>query len=402
MPGREYFSRMRAFSLILFLATATSLRLGAATPATLLPPEARWISGETVTLETLAREGGAPPEVLALQITNARGANQRLKAQRVAVEGNLIRYRLTIPEAMVGRSLVKLETESRAPYVVEILPRGTPADLAAAPANYEPSADAALPAAPPPVEFTWVDRFYTHEPLYFVAGATSDSDAKFQLSFKYQIYSRNSGLPKRLADGWLAPDGLYATYTQSSLWDIAENSSPFRDTSYKPGLYWQARDVWYRENEQGRARLSLLTGVEHESNGRAGLDSRSMNLFVVRPSLSYVTSGKWRFLISPKFYAYLEKTDNEDLPDYRGYVDLHALVRLPSDHANGGLQLALTGRVGAKSGRTSLQVDLTYPIRWFNVPGYLAAQVFDGYGEALLHYREKGETQYRLGFAAIR
>jgi outer membrane phospholipase A len=391
---------MRFLLTSLLLAAAATLH--AAPGLTLLPPAARWISGETVVLETLAGDR-PPPETVNLQVTNARGFVERIEARRVAVEGPVGRYRATMPASVSGRLLVSLEADRRAPYVVEVLARGTAADVAAAP-NYEADADAAQGKAPPPLEFTWVDAFYTHEPLYFVGGLSSDSDAKFQLSFKYRIYSRETNLPKRLADGWLAPDGLYATYTQTSLWDIAAHSSPFRDTSYKPGLYWQERDLWYRENESGRARLSLMAGIEHESNGRGTFLSlsRSINVAVVRPSLGYVTAQGWRFLVSPKVYAYLEKTDNEDIAEYRGYADLHLTARMPSADPEGGLQLSLIGRLGTDTDHHSVQADLTYPIRVFDVPGFLAFQVFNGHGEAILDYNRRRATQLRLGFAAVR
>jgi outer membrane phospholipase A len=383
-----------ALSLCLLLPQAN------ASSATLLPPDSRWISGQDVILAALVDPEEVPPK-LHLQITDARGFVTGLAAALKVIDGGIAQYHTTIPAAVSGRLLVRLESDQRAPYVVEILPAALAATAPPTP-TYEDSVDDSQPRAPRPVEFTWVDAFYTHEPLYFVAGATDDSDAKFQVSFKYQLYTPTKGLPKRLADGWLAPTGLYATYTQTSLWDIAGSSSPFRDTSYKPGLYWQQRDVWFRQDESGRARLALMYGVEHESNGRAEPDSRSINVVTFRPSFGYVTRGQWRFLVSPKLYAYLEKSDNPDIARYRGYADLLLVARMPSDIPEGGLQLSLLGRIGSSGHHGNLQADLTYPIRLLGVPGYLAAQLFTGYGEAILDYDQRRETQYRLGFAAIR
>lgn len=385
---------------LIIIGLAAFLPQAPAQSVTLLPPDPRWISGQSVTVSALVTTK-KPPEQIVILVTNARGYSESIPARLTSTNGPVGLYKATIPASVTGRLLVRLESDTRAPFVVEILTSALAQEAPTEP-TYGEEVDRGQPKAPPPLEFTWVDAFYTHEPLYFVGGATSDSDSKFQLSFKYQIYTPTPGLPKRLADGWLAPRGLYATYTQTSLWDIAASSSPFRDTSYKPGIFWQERDLWLSESESGRGRLSLMAGVEHESNGRGEPQSRSINIIAVRPSFGYVTQGQWRFLVSPKIYAYLEKDDNPDIADYRGYADLQLVARMPSRNPDGGLQLALLGRMGTTGKHGSIQADLTYPIRVMGIPGYLAAQVFAGHGEAILDYNQKRETQYRLGFAAIR
>jgi outer membrane phospholipase A len=368
---------------------------------TLLPPEARWITGETVEFKVLA-EGRPVPENITITATGEEGLVVTMAAALLATDGVLASYRVPIPADLKGRQSVRLAADHRAPYLVEVMPAAIPVAVAARPVPTSEPTAGEVARRPAPVEFTWVDAFYTHDPLYFVAGATEASEAKFQVSFKYQIYTPTPGLSKRLADGWLAPSGLYLGYTQTSLWDIAATSSPFRDTNYKPGVYWQERDLWVKEGASGRARLALMGGLEHESNGRSGGESRSINLAVLRPSLGYVTPGRWRFLLSPKAYVYLEKTDNPDIAQYRGQVDLHATVRMPSADVEGGLQLSLLGRLGNATKHGSLQADLTYPIRFLKIPGYLNAQIFTGYGETMLDYNKRRATQYRLGFAAIR
>jgi outer membrane phospholipase A len=233
-------------------------------------------------------------------------------------------------------------------------------------------------------------------------GVADQVDIRFQISFKYQILTTEPGLPKLTADNWVAPAGLYFTYTQTSVWDILEESSPFKDTSYKPGIHWQARDLWFREDERGRFRLSLLAGLEHESNGRGEPESRSINVAVLRPTLGYASTGGWRFQLSPKISAYIEKTDNQDIDQYRGYVDLHALVRPPSERPGGGLQLALLARKGTRGQRGSLQADITYPADLLGIPGYFLLQGVVGHGETILEYDKRRDPQLRIGFSAIR
>jgi phospholipase A1 len=76
-----------------------------------------------------------------------------------------------------------------------------------------------------------------HEPMYFVAGSRGPTTARFQLSFKYRIFD---------PDGWVsdlglgpALTGLHFGYTQTSIWDLGDESKPFRDTSYKPSFFYQ-------------------------------------------------------------------------------------------------------------------------------------------------------------------
>ena len=68
---------------------------------------------------------------------------------------------------------------------------------------------------------------------YFITGAPIgeeptryNADAKFQISFKHRLTDR------------VLPFGtyLFLTYTQKSFWDIYQESSPFAETNYNPGL----------------------------------------------------------------------------------------------------------------------------------------------------------------------
>ncbi|MFX7858123.1 phospholipase A, partial [Acinetobacter baumannii] len=83
---------------------------------------------------------------------------------------------------------------------------------------------------------------------------------KFQLSFKFRIFQPENPASTALLDN------LYFGYTQFSLWDLGKESAPFRDTNYRPSLFYYRPDTGI----QGGAlsRLSFAGGIEHESNGR--------------------------------------------------------------------------------------------------------------------------------------
>ena len=74
-----------------------------------------------------------------------------------------------------------------------------------------------------------------NEPMYFVVGGGGGATARFQLSFKYRLFDPDSHPVQ-----WIPfLSRLHFGYTQTSIWDLGANSSPFRDTSYRPSLFWQ-------------------------------------------------------------------------------------------------------------------------------------------------------------------
>lgn len=392
--NRLPFGQITAGLRLLGLASAlwSGAALHAATPPTLLPPPARLAAGEPGLLSVLLAPGTEAPGRLTALLRCHGGMDQEVVLERATpAQGAIATYTFVAPADLAGSVQLRLAGETRAPYVIEL----TEPSRAAAPATQATESPA---ATPPPVRFDWLNAFYSHEPLYASVGFVDEVDVRFQLSFKYQLFTTEPCVAKEIADNWLAPDGLYFGYTQTSLWDILDESSPFRDTSYKPSVFWQERDAWVREGSWGRARFAWQLGVEHESNGRSEPESRSINVAVFRPSLGYVSASGVRLLVQPKFYAYIEKTDNQDIDQFRGYTDLLLLARLPDD----GLQFAATGRLGSKGNRGSVQVDITYPARDFGLPGYFLLQAFSGYGQTILEYDREADTQLRLGFSAIR
>jgi outer membrane phospholipase A len=227
------------------------------------------------------------------------------------------------------------------------------------------------------------------EPVYFVIGPRGGWNARFQLSFKYRLFDPGSGFGAERP--WLS--GFYFGYTQNSFWDLESASKPFRDTSYRPSLFWKWERADYRTWIDG-ARF----GVEHESNGRSGVDSRSINIVFLRPEWRWRSEGGRLLEFTPKLYAYLNKGENPDIPAYRGHVDWR--VRYDS----GGQWIATAvARVG-NAGHGSLLVDLsrrTRDVRVGPLSGYLHLQLFDGYGEAIVDYNVRRKAQIRIGLAIV-
>lgn len=235
-----------------------------------------------------------------------------------------------------------------------------------------------------------------HEPVYFMGASNWRGEghygAKFQFSLKYRLLHPEEVESPR----WW--ERFYFAYTQTSLWDLEADSKPFRDSAYRPEVFWDQPDFSAIPSWETLAGLRL--GVGHESNGRDGVDSRSINIAYVRPTFTLPSTQRgyvWSF--SPKLYTYLDKSDNPDIADYRGYGDF--LFRLQKDDT---WEYSLLLRKGMKGGHGSLQLDASYPFRGFlrNLNGYLALQYFNGYGETILDYNTKQPSRIGIGLIVVR
>jgi outer membrane phospholipase A len=192
---------------------------------------------------------------------------------------------------------------------------------------------------------------------------------------------------------------VYLGYSQVSLWDWDKPSAPFYDSSYKPEILYASQWI-HRDRWASWFRLEFQTGFQHESNGRDGAESRSLNIAYVKPTLAFGQTNGLQLLLAPRAWFYVgDLVDNPDLADYRGYADLRVVMGW-----NQGLQLSALGRLGKDFDKGSLQLDLTYPL--WKVPLlrsslFLQLQYFTGYGESLLAYNERSST-FRAGFALFR
>jgi len=231
-----------------------------------------------------------------------------------------------------------------------------------------------------------------NEPLYFIVGSSDqrDFDARFQISFKYRPFDPDARVTKFVPYA----SNLYFGYTQTSIWDLGGESSPFKDTSYRPSIFYN----WSASGESWKPDTWKF-GLEHESNGRDGDNSRSMNIAFVQPLWKIDYSGGKRFTFMPKFYAYLEKSDNTDIGEYRGYVDW--LARYGREDAAILTAMYRQGTEGFAQG----QLDLSYPIsdKLFGRTGtFLHFQLLGGYGETLIDYDKRSDVQLRVGVSLAR
>lgn len=232
----------------------------------------------------------------------------------------------------------------------------------------------------------------SHEPMYFVVGSRGDTTARFQLSFKYRLFD---------PDGWAAEfpwggllTGLHFGYTQNSIWNLSANSKPFHDSTYKPSFFYQ----WgaYRAVGSPHA-LSLQAGYEHQSNGKDGSASRSIDTLFAKPAWRWDIDQDTHFATALKVFGYLDKEDNPDIADYRGYT----LLNLRYGNDDGWL---LSSDINPRR-RGFAQFDLSYRLKrvlFSDAGGFLHFQYFNGYGESLLDYNERRRPQFRVGVSIVR
>lgn len=360
----------------------------------LASPDPRAVPGEAFEVVVIAPPGGGElPERLAARIELPDGgpqiATELVAAEPAGDDAGRRRYLGRWPREVIGVATLTLEGAASARMLVDAAAAGQPAVETAAGGGLEPMAPVApaataAPAAPNALAF--------HEPMYFVVGGQDPESARFQVSFRYRIFDALGVV----AETFPLVRGLYFGYTQTTVWDLSSDSKPFRDTSFRPSLFYQ----WMLSDPDSGGWVTLAGGYEHESNGKDGADTRSIDTLFLQTELRhYFADGRTYVGLIPKLWTYLHKAENNDIADYRGYGQLG--LRFGRDD---GVLLAALLRHGSE-GHSATQLDLSYPLRrsvFSGVGAFLHFQYFRGYGETLRDYNESNGTQYRVGFSLVR
>ena len=323
-----------------------------------------------------------------------RAANA-IPAQLLPSSFGVQAYTFTLPADATGEAILETrglgETPLRA--VIEITAASASVIVPADNALAAESLSSLVPARPAATALlrTFAGRLGVHEPIYFIYGP-DDPAAKFQFSFKYRLFNLGKATPTHI------PATLQFAYTQRSIWDIQADSSPFYDTSYMPEIMFES--LAPVSPEPGLfSWLGYQAAFKHESNGREGLTSRSLNTVYLRTVFALGKLEGWHLLVIPEAFTYVSSLSNNPLlKDYRGYGQLRLIFG-----ENEGPSLMTTLWAGKDFDNTSVQLDLAIPVRtqWLNFETYLLFQYFDGYGESLRSYTEKSST-IRAGFSFVR
>lgn len=212
---------------------------------------------------------------------------------------------------------------------------------------------------------------------YFTVDADLE-ESKFQISLKARLFPR---------DWSIGTARFFLGYTQTSFWLLQERSQPFRESNYGADLFLR----WPETDRPGWQLGTGQIGCEHQSNGRAGQDSRSWDRFYVEQSVVYQSiTGLLSFRVGLRLWeVYATELNNEDIEDFYGPGQLNLDLRV------GLLQLAVAVRVGRDTDNRTFRVEgAIRPKPDFGFALY--GHYWNGYGESLIDYNVKEES-FRAG-----
>lgn len=397
--------------LQLLAAIAVVLAARAAPVAmTILPGQGPLVAGQVIALDVVVLNPGAGDQAFNVEsvLPGSLSLNGRTypvslgctgpAPVAVPAGGFVARsYEFRLPNELSGEAVLTV-TPTTAPAMRTVLTIAAAEAGASAASRPEAATPLVRLGASAPaisaVSRNFTGRFLPNLPVYFIYGG-GDQAAKFQFSFDYRLAT----LGTADADDSHDERTIRVGYTQRSLWDIDGRSSPFYDTSYMPEIAFNSDRRMPRVGSNVFTWLGWRASLHHESNGKDGNDSRSVNTVYFRPRFILGELGGWAFVMLPEFQAYLGDTaDNADLKDYRGYGKL----RFYFGH-NERPTLMFTSWAGKDFDHGSYQFDLAVPLKlkWLRLESYLYAQYFHGYGESLRDYRRRSEA-FRAGFGLVR
>ncbi len=241
---------------------------------------------------------------------------------------------------------------------------------------------------------SFIDKLSVYKPMFFLFGVVPGLEqSNFQFSFQYRLFNPGGFLAQQAP--WIG--GFHLGYTQRAIWDLKDESIPFEDTSYMPELFYLVPKIDLQMDRVSA--FGIQSGIQHESNGEGGDDSRSTNYLYIQPILGIHLAGPYHLKVAPKIFTIFANEDetNPDLVDYIGYVNLELGIFDPN-----GLALN-THSLWASEGPT-VQLDLTYPMTRLlgkSLNLYLQAQYFSGYAQTLINYNVR-QSAFRLGVAIVR
>lgn len=230
-------------------------------------------------------------------------------------------------------------------------------------------------------EFDNSHYFGLYKDNYFTVGTTvgekptrTNSDVKFQISIAQKL--TKSVLP------WNTY--LFLMFTQKTYWNVFEESLPMHDMNFNPGLGW-TKTFFSKDRYIGKMTLLL----EHESNGRDSIQSRSWN----RISLSGSVLIDPMLMVHGKVWIpIIDGENNRDILDYCGIFQTGIEVASKDRKFIGDVTLV-------KRRGWNLNFNTIVGFSWRihrKANQYLFVQYYNGYGESLLDYN-KFHSRLRVG-----
>jgi phospholipase A1 len=223
-----------------------------------------------------------------------------------------------------------------------------------------------------------VDIIQPHHPIYFTSG-DKENQVKYEISFKCGL--------------WYPFDsGLFLAYRQLAKWDIYDRSSPFKEIDHNPSIFWEKENLLCSD-------FIRLIPYSHQSNGRDGQESRSMDRYFIEAQ--YSIGDKFNLGIREKAGAYYAISNkNKDIDHYIGYFETELFFQIRSKY--GFLEherLYAKGEWVHNRLNTKYWFECGLTIRLFTarIQPDLYVQFYNGYAEFMEDYNKKTNA-LRAGF----
>ena len=234
--------------------------------------------------------------------------------------------------------------------------------------------------------------FYAVASFNPVLGIKTIRTIKIQLSFRYKVNDDD------LVD-------TYFGYTMRSFWAIDQGSHPFKELVFNP-------EAWLQTSPDNPDDPEFRVGIEHESNGLSGPDSRGWNKLYVQVGDTWRSDdGDWSSRHALRlWHAFAVSKSTKHMVEHHAVIgpvgyDLIAdlLEERPAGNAPGG-NLRASVRVKkwplpSKTRPGFLELDLQS--RWKNAVWH--GQLFRGYGERLIPSAANDPVAYpRNGYRPLK
>lgn len=230
-------------------------------------------------------------------------------------------------------------------------------------------------------DFTDQPYFGLYKDNYFIVGpdighkiTRTNTNVKFQIS-----------IAQRLTKATL-PFGtyFYLFYSQKCFWNVFENSMPMRDLNFNPGI-GLTKPLFVKNRFIGK--VSLI--VEHESNGRDSIYSRSWN----KISLAGNILVDDNLMVHAKIWIpIVDGVNNKDIVKYCGIFQ--SGVQVWSNNRKFFGDVTIVKRKGINLNYNTI-LQLAYRFSKQSNQ-FFFLQYYNGYGEGLLDYN-KFRSQLRVG-----
>ncbi len=206
-------------------------------------------------------------------------------------------------------------------------------------------------------------------PNFFAMGS---NDSKIQMSLQRELLDKSS---------------LYFAYTLRGLWLRDVPSTPFKELTHQPEMYWTTKlGEWGYEH--------LSNGLDNRSSDHDGLKKRSRSLQrLYWQDLALLSWQRWKVGIKLMVPVYVKS--------YTPYHDYLGYQETILSYQAGASIMTLSGSLGPSGGRLICDIswnpltilDASWAARNHT---WLFLQYYQGYAETLVDYNRQ-TTALRLG-----